>query len=97
MAGTLDGGRIKARMGITEWAMLATLSLLWGGSFLFVGIAVGALPPLTLVALRVAIAAAALWAFALARGLRPPRTLSAWRAFLAMGVLNNVVPFSLIA
>ena len=47
-----------------EWGLLALLSLLWGGSFLFVGVAVKELPPLTLVTLRVGLAAAILWAAA---------------------------------
>src|SRR5271156_7053216 len=33
-----------------EWGLLLLLSLLWGGSFFFVGVAVKALPPLTIVA-----------------------------------------------
>jgi len=87
---------IKTTMNGREWAMLLALSVLWGGSFFFVGVIVHALPPLTIVTLRVGIAALALWCFAAATGRRPPRSLGAWRAFLAMGLLNNVVPFSLI-
>src|SRR5260370_10976772 len=45
-----------------EWGMLLVLSLFWGGSFFFVGVAVKELPPLTIVALRVSLAAAILWA-----------------------------------
>jgi hypothetical protein len=37
----------QQRMSPTEWGLLALLSLLWGGSFFFAKIAVGALPPLT--------------------------------------------------
>ena len=40
-----------------EWLMLLLLSLLWGGSFFFTGIAVKELPPLTIVVLRVGLAA----------------------------------------
>lgn len=47
-------------MSAREWGMLIALSVLWGGSFFFVGIAVKALPPFTIVALRVTLAAAAL-------------------------------------
>jgi drug/metabolite transporter (DMT)-like permease len=50
-------------MGLTEWLSLLTLSILWGGSFFFVGFAVNAIPPLTLVALRVGLAAIALHFF----------------------------------
>ncbi len=44
-----------------EWLLLTILSILWGGSFFFVGVAVEALPPLTIVTLRVFLAAIALW------------------------------------
>jgi len=87
---------IKQQMGIQEWAMLIALSVLWGGSFFFVEVAVDALPPLTIVFLRVGLAAIALWVFAFVTGLRPPRDPRIWGAFFIMGLLNNVVPFSLI-
>ncbi len=77
--------------------MLLTLSLLWGSSFFFVEVVISELPPLTVVFLRVALAAAALWFFAIVIGLRPPMTIGAWTAFLIMGLLNNVIPFTLIA
>ena len=47
-----------------EWGLLALLSLLWGGSFFFIGVAVKELPPLTLAGLRVGLAALILWASA---------------------------------
>ncbi len=87
---------IKTSMGTREWAMLITLSVLWGGSFFFVGVAVTDLPPLTIVTLRVGLAAITLWCIALVMGLRPPKSLEVWAAFLGMGLLNNVIPFALI-
>ena len=83
-------------MGTREWAMLIALSVLWGGSFFFVGIAVADLPTLTIVTLRVGIAAITLWCIALIIGQRPPKSMSVWAAFLGMGLLNNVIPFVLI-
>ncbi len=80
----------------TEWAMLIALSVLWGGSFFFTGVALQALPPLTLVALRVGLAAIILNAVARALGLRLPREGAIWAAFLVMALLNNIVPFCLI-
>ncbi|MES9884860.1 MAG: DMT family transporter [Sedimenticola sp.] len=76
--------------------MLLTLSLLWGGSFFFVEVVISELPVITVVFLRVALAAVALWLFAIVMGLRPPMTIRAWTAFLIMGLLNNVIPFTLI-
>ncbi len=87
---------IKQTMGTTEWALLIILSILWGGSFFFVGIAVKALPPFTIVALRVTIAALALNMLVPAMGHRMPTSGKTWLAFLGMGLLNNAVPFSLI-
>ncbi|MDI7864755.1 DMT family transporter [Rhizobiaceae bacterium n13] len=84
------------RMGRAEWSMLCVLSLLWGGSFLFNGIAVKELPPFTIVTLRVALAAAALLLLVRMMGLRMPLDRQSWRAFFGMGLLNNIIPFSLI-
>lgn len=87
---------INRQMGTKEWIMLLTLSLLWGGSFFLIEVTISELPPLTIVLLRVTLAAIALWLFAIITGLRPPMTVRAWRAFLIMGLLNNVIPFTLI-
>ncbi len=76
--------------------MLVVLSILWGGSFFFVGVAVADLPFLTIVTLRVGLAAIALWSIAFVMGLRPPNSAGVWAAFLGMGLLNNVIPFALI-
>jgi drug/metabolite transporter (DMT)-like permease len=69
---------INSSLGAREWAMLVTLSALWGGSFFFVGLIVSELPPLTIVSLRVGLAALALWSIAFVMGLRPPRSLRVW-------------------
>ena len=74
-----------------EWAMLLALSVLWGRSFFFTGIAVKELPPLTIVALRVGIAALMLYAVLWLLGLDLPRDRRVWRAFFGMGLLNNVI------
>ena len=86
-------GPIHRTMTAAEWAMLLTLSVLWGGSFFFVGIAVKELPPLTIVVLRVGLAAAMLGLVLRLIGLRLPRERSAWIAFFGMGLLNNAIPF----
>ncbi|MCC5883902.1 MAG: DMT family transporter [Halomonas sp.] len=88
---------INRTMGPIEWALLVTLSVLWGGSFFFVGVAVEELGPLTIVALRVGLAALALHALILLLGQRMPRDPTLWAAFFGMGLLNNMIPFTLIA
>ena len=83
-------------MNPTEWGLLVLLSVLWGGAYFCVGVAVVELPPLTVVLARVGIAAAILLAVTLFLGHSLPRTLSAWTPFLVMGLLNNAVPFSFL-
>jgi drug/metabolite transporter (DMT)-like permease len=80
-----------------EWAMLLLLSLFWGGSFFFVGIAVKELPPFTIVALRVSLAAMILRLCLPAMGIVVPRRREVLTAFFIMGLINNVIPFCLIA
>ena len=87
---------INRQMQPVEWILLLILSLVWAGSFLFNGIAVRELPVFTIVVGRVAIAAMILLLVLRWRGESLPRDPAVWRAFLVMGFLNNVLPFSLI-
>ena len=76
-----------------DWLRLVMLSLLWGGSFFFIEIAVPHLPALTIVWLRVVMAAGVLALVLAVVGIRfPPRR--AWPALLLMGALNNALPFT---
>lgn len=83
-------------MSLYEWLLLVILSILWGGSFFFVGVAVEALPPLSIVTLRVFLAAITLWGVVYFSGLRMPSMPTIWLAFIGMGILNNAIPFVLI-
>lgn len=76
--------------------MLLALSVLWGGSYFFIELAVTALPPMTVVAARLVLAAMILLLALRVAGLRLPREPEPWGALLCMGALNNVVPFTLI-
>jgi len=87
---------INQRMGTTDWAMLLLLSFLWGGSFFLIGVLVAELPPLTIVTIRVGVAALTLWAVLLVGGYDIPKTFKLWRAFFMLGLLNNVIPFTFI-
>lgn len=80
----------------SQWLYLILLSVLWGGSFFFVGVAVHDVPALTLVFLRVGLAALFLLPIVLAMGLRLPTSGTAWLPFIVMAVLNNIIPFTLI-
>lgn len=79
-----------------QWTLLLLLSVLWGGSFFFVGIAVKELPVFTIVLVRVALAALLLVPVVLAAGHRLPATFSGWWPFAIMSLLNNVAPFTAI-
>jgi drug/metabolite transporter (DMT)-like permease len=89
--------QIRRSMSLFEWALLLALSILWGGSFFFNAIALAELTPLTIVAIRVTIGAALLYVTLKVSGGWMPRGRVAWRAFAVMGVLNNIVPFILLA
>ena len=73
------------------------LSLLWGGSFLAIRIALDEIGFLTSVAHRVGWGALVLWIVVLAMRLPVPHDPKTWGAFVIMGLLNNVIPFSLMA
>lgn len=83
-------------MSVNQWLLLILLSVLWGASFLTVGIATRELPAFTIVLARVALAAAVLAPVMLAFGHRLPLNRQIWQAFLMMSVLNNLIPFTLI-
>lgn len=78
------------------WGMLVLLGMIWGGSFFFARVAVQHIPPVTLVLLRIGLAAAALHIYLAGRHGLYSILRKRWRAFLVMGLLNNVVPHILI-
>lgn len=79
-----------------DWLLLVLLSIVWGGSFIFIGVAVKELPTLLIVFVRVALAAAILlpvhwlWQGAL------PRDARSWVSFAGVSLTNNIIPFTLI-
>ncbi len=83
-------------MSLRVWIWLVSLSVLWGGSFFFAKVAVAELRPLTVVFGRVALAAFALNLSLWLTGQSLFRRETHWAAFMIMGLLNNLIPFSLI-
>ncbi|MDG1354200.1 MAG: DMT family transporter [Sulfitobacter sp.] len=79
------------------WGLMALLAVLWGAVFLSVRIALDESPPMTVVAHRVGWASVVLWAYVFARRMPLPRGARVWIGFAGMGLLNNVIPFSLMA
>ncbi len=88
--------QIKITMGAGEWGLLLTLSILWGGSFFFVEVALSEVGPFTIVLVRVGLAAFALMAVEIITRGKLTSDGGLWLAFFVMGALNNVLPFSLI-
>ena len=86
---------INQEMTGREWAILLFLALVWGGAFLFIGIAVRHVDPLTYVWLRLTIAAGAMFVFLKLKGesLGLPRQV--WGSILLLALLNNALPFTL--
>jgi drug/metabolite transporter (DMT)-like permease len=86
----------KPVMGTIEWTMLLTLSVLWGGSFFFMKLSLNELPTFTIVFGRVFLAAITLYVFLSLSGVLLPRGWQVWKTFFVMGLINNLVPFSLL-
>ena len=74
------------KMDAFDWVMLITLATVWGGSFLFNAILVAELPVITIVAIRVTVAALALWGFVCVKGRKIPTVPQVWGALLILGV-----------
>jgi len=79
------------------WAEMLVLALIWGGSFLSIRIALDEISPLMSVAHRVTWAMLVLWVVVAVMRIPLPRNPRIWFAFLVMGLLNNVIPFVLMA
>jgi drug/metabolite transporter (DMT)-like permease len=80
-----------------DWTMLLVLSVLWGGSFFFLAIALRDLPPITIMLLRVFLGALPLLVLLRVRGESLPASPLIWGMFLILGLLNNALPFVLYA
>ncbi|MCP4824398.1 MAG: DMT family transporter [Shimia sp.] len=78
------------------WTELFLLAILWGAVFFANRIALNEIGPITLVAHRTLWAALLLWMMILATRTTLPRSPRLWGAFLVMGLLNNLIPFSLL-
>ncbi len=79
------------------WAEMALLGLIWGGSFVTVAVALQEMGPFAVVLWRTGLGALALWLAAAALRAPLPRDPAFWGACAVMGVLNNVIPFTLMA
>ncbi len=79
-----------------SWALLVALAMLWSASFIFIKVGVREIPILTLVLLRVGLAALVLNAVIMLGSRRYPTEPTTLGRYAVMGTLNNVLPFILI-
>lgn len=82
---------------LKEYALLGLLALLWGSSYLFIRVGLETIPPVTLIALRVSIAAALLLLILRWQGYRLPRDGKTWRNLFFQSFLNSFGAWFLLA
>jgi len=80
-----------------ELLLLGLLSLLWGSTYLFAKVALGEIPPLTLTAARVSIAAMALTIVMSLQGHAFPHTARPWRMLLVQAIFNSIGAWTVLA
>jgi len=83
-------------MGLAQWLLLITLSILWGGSFFFNEVALRGLPPLVVVWGRIGVGCLGLLVVLAVSSQDIRQYLGRWRDFFVLGILNTFIPFSLI-
>ncbi len=91
------GMSIQKSLSARAWSELILLGIIWGASFVSIRIALDTVPIMTSVLHRVFWAMIFLWIVLWAKKLPVPRDSRTWTSFLVMGLLNNVIPFSLMA
>lgn len=84
-------------MGFKNFLWLLFLAALWGPSFLFIKVAVGEIPPMTLAMGRVGLASVALYAILRLQGRQLPGWDGIWKHFAVMGFFSNALPFALFS
>ncbi|MEN0088062.1 MAG: DMT family transporter [Pseudomonadota bacterium] len=84
------------RIPLTYWLLMLLLGGVWGGAFFFSKIAVAEIQPLTLVLLRVGLAAIVLWGVVFITRRDVALNGEALRRWFMMGLLANALPFALL-
>lgn len=88
---------IARKPGLADYGMLTLLGAIWGGSFFLIKIGVGSVPPLTVTAARIAIAAVVLTVIAAMMDQSLPRNARTLGLVAVTGIIGNALPFSLIS
>ena len=81
----------------TEYLLLGVLALLWGSSYLFIKVAVAEIPPVTLIAMRVAGASLFLACVLVARKKSMPRGVLTWARLGIQAIFNSIAAWSVLA
>lgn len=87
---------MTSRGSTIDWLLFLGLGFMWGSSYLFIKFAVDDFGTFTLVALRLVVGAALLWAVVLAARETLPRDRTAYGHLVVMALINITVPFGLI-
>jgi drug/metabolite transporter (DMT)-like permease len=88
---------ITTKMNFKQWLLLLFLATIWGASFFLMELVLVDLTSFELVFYRLFLAMLFLWAVVWVKGLFDVSYFKLWREFIIMGLVNNVLPFSLIA
>lgn len=84
-------------MALRNFLWLLLLAALWGPSFIFIKLAVEDIPPITMAAGRVGLAAVALYLVLRLQGRNLPGPGKIWKNFAVMGFFSNALPFALFS
>ena len=88
--------RKEENLGL-EMSLLGLLALLWGASYLFIKVALADIPPVTLMASRVSMAALFLWVVMRMHGQHLPRDAHTWCRLLIQAFFNSIGAWTVLA
>ena len=80
----------------TDLGALIALVLFWSLAFVMLKISVATVPPASAAFVRIVIAATLLWTIMRLMGERLPEKLEHWQYLSALGIIANVLPFTLV-
>lgn len=80
-----------------EFGLIVLLGILWGSPYALTKISLESIPPVTLVAARVMLAAIALWLISWIRGCVLPKDRTVIGLLFLQGLISCVAPYTLIA
>jgi drug/metabolite transporter (DMT)-like permease len=94
---TANRSDVRSTFAPVDVALLVSLALMWGLSFMFIKVAVDVVAPLWIVAARCVVGAAILLVVLRVRRMALPRGWRTWRDLTILAALGNAVPWGLMA